>query len=164
MYNQIVAIVVSFIKGCACCLPSACPHLTAISPGNGRSMPCVLLYQEVLGVSLVIWLYTLTVVMTVIVPYPIINSNVNSGSLFFLLFNVCEYSAENYEVRAIINYRIAFNYCDTLVTDDYQCTGNLEQDFTELCRRLGYTEFPRVVNRPRLPSTPTSEKTAFGKL
>ncbi|CAI9597844.1 unnamed protein product, partial [Staurois parvus] len=49
----------------------------------------------------------------------------------------------------------------SLSTDDYQCTGNLEQDFTELCSRLGYTEFPRVLNRPRLPSTPTSEKTTF---
>ncbi|XP_073466333.1 leucine-rich repeat-containing protein 71 isoform X1 [Aquarana catesbeiana] len=49
----------------------------------------------------------------------------------------------------------------SLSADDYQCTGNLEQDFTELCRRLGYTEFPRVVNRLRLPNTPTSEKTAF---
>ncbi|XP_068107800.1 leucine-rich repeat-containing protein 71 isoform X2 [Hyperolius riggenbachi] len=48
-----------------------------------------------------------------------------------------------------------------LSADDYQCTGNLEQDFTELCSRLGYTEFPRVVNRPRMPITPASEKTAF---
>ncbi|XP_040189738.1 leucine-rich repeat-containing protein 71 isoform X3 [Rana temporaria] len=53
------------------------------------------------------------------------------------------------------------NENDSQSADDYQCTGNLEQDFTELCRRLGYTEFPRVVNRPRMPSTPTSEKTAF---
>nr|DBA14143.1 TPA: hypothetical protein GDO54_005154 [Pyxicephalus adspersus] len=49
-----------------------------------------------------------------------------------------------------------------LSPDDYQCTGNLEQDFSELCSRLGYIEFPRVVNKPRLPSTPASEKTAFG--
>ncbi|XP_018420872.1 PREDICTED: leucine-rich repeat-containing protein 71 [Nanorana parkeri] len=48
-----------------------------------------------------------------------------------------------------------------LSADDYQCTGNLEQDFTELCSRLGYTECPRVVNRPRLASTPASEKTTF---
>ncbi|XP_072284275.1 leucine-rich repeat-containing protein 71 isoform X2 [Pyxicephalus adspersus] len=48
-----------------------------------------------------------------------------------------------------------------LSPDDYQCTGNLEQDFSELCSRLGYIEFPRVVNKPRLPSTPASEKTAF---
>ncbi|KAM5129864.1 leucine-rich repeat-containing protein 71 isoform 2-T2 [Mantella aurantiaca] len=49
----------------------------------------------------------------------------------------------------------------SLSADDYQCTGNLEQDFTELCNRLGYTEFPRVVNRVRPPSTPASDRTTF---
>ncbi|XP_071971139.1 leucine-rich repeat-containing protein 71 isoform X2 [Engystomops pustulosus] len=49
----------------------------------------------------------------------------------------------------------------TLTAEDYQCTGNLEQDFTELCSRLGYTEIPKVVPRPRPPSTPASEKTMF---
>ncbi|XP_069460656.1 leucine-rich repeat-containing protein 71 isoform X1 [Ambystoma mexicanum] len=28
--------------------------------------------------------------------------------------------------------------------EDYQCTGNLEVDFTELCNRIGLTEIPRV--------------------
>ncbi|KAM3918685.1 leucine-rich repeat-containing protein 71 [Leptodactylus fuscus] len=49
----------------------------------------------------------------------------------------------------------------SLTVEDYQCTGNLEQDFTELCSRLGYIEIPKVVPRPRPPTTPASEKTVF---
>ncbi|XP_066465247.1 LOW QUALITY PROTEIN: leucine-rich repeat-containing protein 71 [Eleutherodactylus coqui] len=48
-----------------------------------------------------------------------------------------------------------------LTAEDYHCTGNLEQDFTELCTRLGYTEIPKVMPRPRPPSTPASEKNVF---
>ncbi|XP_046277765.1 leucine-rich repeat-containing protein 71 isoform X4 [Marmota monax] len=33
--------------------------------------------------------------------------------------------------------------------EEYQCTGVLETDFAELCTRLGYTDFPKVVTRPR---------------
>ncbi|XP_075700510.1 leucine-rich repeat-containing protein 71 isoform X2 [Rhinoderma darwinii] len=49
----------------------------------------------------------------------------------------------------------------SLTAEDYQCTGNLEQDFTELCSRLGYIEIPKVIPRPRPPSTPASEKNVF---
>ncbi|XP_043935767.1 leucine-rich repeat-containing protein 71 isoform X2 [Protopterus annectens] len=44
-------------------------------------------------------------------------------------------------------------------SEEYQCTGNLEQDFTELCVRLGLIEIPRVVPRLRPPSTPSLDKT-----
>ncbi|XP_070640601.1 leucine-rich repeat-containing protein 71 isoform X3 [Bos indicus] len=47
--------------------------------------------------------------------------------------------------------------------EEYQCTGILEVDFAELCTRWGYTDFPKVVTRPRpqptfAPSASTSEK------
>ncbi|XP_020945317.1 leucine-rich repeat-containing protein 71 isoform X5 [Sus scrofa] len=47
--------------------------------------------------------------------------------------------------------------------EEYQCTGFLEVDFAELCTRWGYTDFPKVVSRPRphptfVPSASTSEK------
>uniref|UniRef100_A0A8C3WMD6 Leucine rich repeat containing 71 n=1 Tax=Catagonus wagneri TaxID=51154 RepID=A0A8C3WMD6_9CETA len=47
--------------------------------------------------------------------------------------------------------------------EEYQCTGVLEVDFAELCTRWGYTDFPKVVTRPRphptfVPSASTSEK------
>ncbi|XP_059991814.1 leucine-rich repeat-containing protein 71 [Lagenorhynchus albirostris] len=47
--------------------------------------------------------------------------------------------------------------------EEYQCTGVLEVDFAELCTRSGYTDFPKVVTRPRphptfVPSASTSEK------
>ncbi|XP_056402225.1 leucine-rich repeat-containing protein 71 isoform X3 [Hyla sarda] len=48
-----------------------------------------------------------------------------------------------------------------LTADEYQCTGNLEQDFTELCGRLGYIEIPKVIPRSRPPSTPASDKNVF---
>ncbi|KAM7054002.1 leucine-rich repeat-containing protein 71 isoform 3-T3 [Molossus nigricans] len=37
--------------------------------------------------------------------------------------------------------------------EEYQCTGALEIDFPELCSRLGYTDFPKVITRPRPHST-----------
>ncbi|XP_077883474.1 leucine-rich repeat-containing protein 71 isoform X5 [Ictidomys tridecemlineatus] len=40
--------------------------------------------------------------------------------------------------------------------EEYQCTGVLETDFAELCTRLGYTDFPKVVTRPRPHSTFTA--------
>ncbi|XP_040608481.1 leucine-rich repeat-containing protein 71 isoform X4 [Mesocricetus auratus] len=48
-------------------------------------------------------------------------------------------------------------------TEEYQCSGVLETDFAELCTRSGYTDFPKVVTRPRpqqnfVPSASTSEK------
>ncbi|XP_017708016.1 PREDICTED: leucine-rich repeat-containing protein 71 isoform X6 [Rhinopithecus bieti] len=47
--------------------------------------------------------------------------------------------------------------------EEYQCSGVLETDFAELCTRWGYTDFPKVVNRPRphppfVPSASLSEK------
>ncbi|XP_054406996.1 leucine-rich repeat-containing protein 71 isoform X8 [Pongo abelii] len=47
--------------------------------------------------------------------------------------------------------------------EEYQCSGVLETDFAELCTRWGYTDFPKVVNRPRphppfVPSASMSEK------
>ncbi|XP_029412397.1 leucine-rich repeat-containing protein 71 isoform X2 [Nannospalax galili] len=45
--------------------------------------------------------------------------------------------------------------------EEYQCTGILEIDFTELCTRSGYRDFPKVVTRPRptfVPSASMSEK------
>ncbi|XP_073744727.1 leucine-rich repeat-containing protein 71 isoform X9 [Callorhinus ursinus] len=47
--------------------------------------------------------------------------------------------------------------------EEYQCTGVLETDFAELCTRSGYTDFPKVVPRPRphpafVPSASMSEK------
>ncbi|XP_058557681.1 leucine-rich repeat-containing protein 71 isoform X10 [Neofelis nebulosa] len=49
--------------------------------------------------------------------------------------------------------------------EEYQCTGVLETDFAELCTRSGYTDFPKVVTRPRphpafVPSASMSEKPA----
>ncbi|XP_006861800.1 PREDICTED: leucine-rich repeat-containing protein 71 [Chrysochloris asiatica] len=37
--------------------------------------------------------------------------------------------------------------------EEYQCSGILETDFAELCTRSGYLDFPKVVVRPRPPST-----------
>uniref|UniRef100_G1RQX0 Leucine rich repeat containing 71 n=1 Tax=Nomascus leucogenys TaxID=61853 RepID=G1RQX0_NOMLE len=50
--------------------------------------------------------------------------------------------------------------------EEYQCLGVLETDFAELCTRWGYTDFPKVVNRPRphqpfVPSASLSEKTTL---
>ncbi|XP_069073966.1 leucine-rich repeat-containing protein 71 isoform X2 [Pleurodeles waltl] len=42
--------------------------------------------------------------------------------------------------------------------DDYQCTGNLEQDFTELCNLVGFMEIPRVIIRERTPLASNLEK------
>ncbi|XP_036778496.2 leucine-rich repeat-containing protein 71 isoform X3 [Manis pentadactyla] len=47
--------------------------------------------------------------------------------------------------------------------EEYQCTGLLDTDFAELCTRSGYTDFPKVVTRPRphptfVPSASISEK------
>ncbi|XP_037681596.1 leucine-rich repeat-containing protein 71 isoform X5 [Choloepus didactylus] len=47
--------------------------------------------------------------------------------------------------------------------EEYQCSGVLETDFAELCTRSGYTDFPKVVTRPRpnptfVPSASMSEK------
>uniref|UniRef100_A0A9L0S8S8 Leucine rich repeat containing 71 n=1 Tax=Equus caballus TaxID=9796 RepID=A0A9L0S8S8_HORSE len=47
--------------------------------------------------------------------------------------------------------------------EEYQCTGVLEIDFAELCTLSGYTDFPKVVPRPRphptfFPSASMSEK------
>lgn len=52
--------------------------------------------------------------------------------------------------------------------EEYQCTGILEVDFAELCTRWGYTDFPKVVTRPRpqptfAPSASTSEKPTVGE-
>lgn len=53
-------------------------------------------------------------------------------------------------------------------TEEYQCTGVLEVDFAEFCTRWGYTDFPKVVTRPRphptfVPSASTSEKPTVGE-
>ncbi|XP_045154293.1 leucine-rich repeat-containing protein 71 [Echinops telfairi] len=47
--------------------------------------------------------------------------------------------------------------------EEYQCSGVLEVDFAELCTRSGYSDFPKVVLRPRphptfVPSASMSEK------
>ncbi|XP_078012307.1 LOW QUALITY PROTEIN: leucine-rich repeat-containing protein 71 [Phascolarctos cinereus] len=42
--------------------------------------------------------------------------------------------------------------------EEYRCVGILEQDFAELCTRLGYTDFPKVVVRNHGRPTSTSEK------
>lgn len=42
--------------------------------------------------------------------------------------------------------------------DDYLCTGNFEQDFTELCNLVGFTEIPRVIIRERTPLALNLEK------
>ncbi|XP_068918944.1 leucine-rich repeat-containing protein 71 [Petaurus breviceps papuanus] len=42
--------------------------------------------------------------------------------------------------------------------EEYQCMGILEQDFAELCTRLGYIDFPKVVVRNHGRFTSTSEK------
>lgn len=52
--------------------------------------------------------------------------------------------------------------------EEYQCTGVLETDFAELCTRSGYTDFPKVVTRPRaqqssVPSASLTEKPAQGE-
>lgn len=52
--------------------------------------------------------------------------------------------------------------------EEYQCTGVLETDFAELCTRSGYTDFPKVVPRPRphptfVPSASMSEKPTLGE-
>ncbi|XP_021564108.1 leucine-rich repeat-containing protein 71 [Carlito syrichta] len=52
--------------------------------------------------------------------------------------------------------------------EEYQCSGVLETDFAELCTRSGYTDFPKVVTRPRphptfIPSASMSEKPTLGR-
>ena len=52
--------------------------------------------------------------------------------------------------------------------EEYQCSGILETDFAELCARSGYTDFPKVVTRPRphqnfVPSASMSEKPTQGE-
>ncbi|MBN3272569.1 LRC71 protein, partial [Polyodon spathula] len=42
--------------------------------------------------------------------------------------------------------------------EEYVCTGSLEIDFPELCALVGMKEIPAVTSRPRLPTTPTTEK------
>ncbi|XP_060057639.1 leucine-rich repeat-containing protein 71 isoform X2 [Erinaceus europaeus] len=53
--------------------------------------------------------------------------------------------------------------------EEYQCTGILEIDFAELCTRSGYTDFPKVVPRPRphptfVTSSSMSEKPILAPL
>ncbi|XP_069041587.1 leucine-rich repeat-containing protein 71 isoform X2 [Lepisosteus oculatus] len=43
-------------------------------------------------------------------------------------------------------------------TEDYQCTGNLEADFPELCALVGMREIPPVTLRPRTGVTPTTDR------
>ncbi|OCT69207.1 leucine-rich repeat-containing protein 71 [Xenopus laevis] len=51
----------------------------------------------------------------------------------------------------------------SLTVEDYQCTGFLEQDFTELCSRAGFNEneIPRITTGHRSAVTPTSDKTTL---
>nr|XP_015224299.1 PREDICTED: leucine-rich repeat-containing protein 71 [Lepisosteus oculatus] len=42
--------------------------------------------------------------------------------------------------------------------EDYQCTGNLEADFPELCALVGMREIPPVTLRPRTGVTPTTDR------
>ncbi|XP_078525161.1 leucine-rich repeat-containing protein 71 isoform X2 [Lissotriton helveticus] len=42
--------------------------------------------------------------------------------------------------------------------DDYLCTGNFEQDFIELCNRVGFSEIPKVITRERTLPAPNLEK------
>lgn len=56
----------------------------------------------------------------------------------------------------------------SLPAEEYQCTGALETDFAELCKRSGYTHFPKVVPRPRphltfVQSSSLSEKPTLGE-
>lgn len=58
--------------------------------------------------------------------------------------------------------------CAPSPAEEYQCTGSLETDFAELCKLSGYTDFPKVVTRPRphpnfVPSTSLSEKPTVGE-
>nr|XP_006214805.1 leucine-rich repeat-containing protein 71 [Vicugna pacos] len=46
--------------------------------------------------------------------------------------------------------------------EEYQCTGVLETDFTELCTRSGYTKFPKVVIRP-YPHSPSDSSSVSSK-
>ncbi|KAJ8000359.1 hypothetical protein DPEC_G00204000 [Dallia pectoralis] len=41
--------------------------------------------------------------------------------------------------------------------DNYQCSGDLEIDFPELCSLLGVREVPAVTQQPRVPVTPTTD-------
>ncbi|KAM4014057.1 leucine-rich repeat-containing protein 71 isoform 2-T2 [Anomaloglossus baeobatrachus] len=45
--------------------------------------------------------------------------------------------------------------------EEYQCSGILDQDFTELCTRLGFMEIPKVIPRARPPGTPASDRNMF---
>ncbi|EPY88675.1 platelet endothelial aggregation receptor 1 precursor [Camelus ferus] len=47
--------------------------------------------------------------------------------------------------------------------EEYQCTGVLETDFTELCTRSGYTKFPKVVIRP-YPHSPSDSSSVLWKV
>lgn len=58
--------------------------------------------------------------------------------------------------------------CAPSPAEEYQCTGSLETDFAELCKRSGYTDFPKVVTRPRphpnfAVSSSLSEKPTLGE-
>uniref|UniRef100_A0A8C8SSS1 Leucine rich repeat containing 71 n=1 Tax=Pelusios castaneus TaxID=367368 RepID=A0A8C8SSS1_9SAUR len=58
--------------------------------------------------------------------------------------------------------RLWFGWHDcspVLSTEEYQCTGVLEQDFNELCSRAGLTRIPKVTLRPQ-PSTSESDTLA----
>uniref|UniRef100_A0A8C5QTH8 Leucine-rich repeat-containing protein 71 n=1 Tax=Leptobrachium leishanense TaxID=445787 RepID=A0A8C5QTH8_9ANUR len=45
-----------------------------------------------------------------------------------------------------------------LTAEEYQCTGVLEQDFIELCLRMGYIEVPKIMAHPT-PATLANEET-----
>ncbi|XP_064596070.1 leucine-rich repeat-containing protein 71-like isoform X2 [Liolophura sinensis] len=47
--------------------------------------------------------------------------------------------------------------------EPYACTGQFQNDFTELCRRSGLTVIPPVIMRPRLPPSVTSHTPSEGK-
>ncbi|KAK3095987.1 hypothetical protein FSP39_021669 [Pinctada imbricata] len=49
--------------------------------------------------------------------------------------------------------------------EPYNCTGNFQQDFTELCRRNNMASIPNVIHRARVPtfSAPESSKPEKGK-
>ncbi|XP_035306246.1 leucine-rich repeat-containing protein 71 isoform X10 [Cricetulus griseus] len=77
-----------------------------------------------------------------------ISAEIKGGSLQGL-------ALKNTHFQGILTYIIRY--------EEYQCSGVLETDFAELCTRSGYTDFPKVVTRPRpnqnfVPSASMSEK------
>ncbi|KAL0962566.1 hypothetical protein UPYG_G00341790 [Umbra pygmaea] len=48
--------------------------------------------------------------------------------------------------------------CPVKSIDDYQCSGDLEMDFPEICSLLGMKEIPAVTLRPRASFTPTTDR------